>query len=65
MPQVLTYSVAEAAQVLGVGQRTVYEAIRSGLLPALRVGRRPKLRVPKSAVHELLRHPERWRSQAD
>jgi excisionase family DNA binding protein len=64
MPRAETYSVIEAAQVLGVGQRSVYDAIRAGRLPALRVGRKPKLRIPKVAVQELLRHPERWQSSA-
>jgi excisionase family DNA binding protein len=60
MPDAATYSVAEAAQMLGVGERTVYQAVREGRLPALRIGRKPKLRVPRVAVEELLRHPERW-----
>ena len=62
MPDVLTYSVIEAARVLGVGTRTVYDAIHDGRLPALRVGRKPKLRIPKRAVEELLRDPSRWGS---
>ena len=62
MADVMTYSVMEAARALGVGQRSVYAAIRDGRLPALRVGRKPKLRIPKVAVQELLRHPERWQS---
>jgi len=60
MPDVLTYSVMEAARVLGVGQRSIYTAVREGRLPAIRVGRKPKLRIPKVAVQELLQHPERW-----
>jgi excisionase family DNA binding protein len=62
MAEVLTYSVTEAARVLGVGQHSVYEAIRDGRLPAIKVGRKPKLRIPKVAVQELLQHPERWAS---
>jgi len=60
MEKVLTYSVTEAARVLGVGQHSVYQAIREGRLPALRVGRKPKLRIPRVVIQELLCHPERW-----
>ena len=60
----LTYSVTEAAQALGVGLNSVYQAIRDRRLPALRIGRKPKLRVPRAAIEELLRHPERWESGA-
>jgi len=56
----MTYSVLEAARVLGIGTRSVYEAIRDGRLPALKIGRKPKLRIPRAAIEELLRHPERW-----
>jgi len=60
MNRARTYSVSEAAKVLGVGQRSVYEAIRTRRLPAIRVGRKPKLRVPKAAIERLLSHPEEW-----
>ena len=60
MAQVLTYSVIEAARVLGVGQRSVYTAIRDGRLPAIRVGRKPRLRVPRAALEAIARDPERW-----
>ena len=64
MGRQLTYSVREAAQVLGVGLNSVYQAIRDGRLPALRVGRKPKLRIPRAAIKDLLRDPSRWESSA-
>ena len=48
----LTYTVSEAAAVLGVSRSTAYECVRSGDLRAIRLGRR--LVVPKSAITELL-----------
>jgi len=64
MAGAMTYSVLEAARVLGIGTRSVYDAIHDGRLPALRIGRKPKLRIPKLAVEELLRNPPRWETGA-
>jgi excisionase family DNA binding protein len=46
LPPVL--SVDEAAQYLGVGRNAVYEAVRSGEIPSLRIGRR--IRIPTQAL---------------
>jgi excisionase family DNA binding protein len=62
MAGAMTYSVLDAARVLGIGTRSVYDAIRDGRLPALRIGRKPKLRIPKAAIEVLLRDPSRWES---
>jgi excisionase family DNA binding protein len=35
-----TLTVEEAAQVLGIGRSTAYEAVRCGQIPAMRLGRR-------------------------
>ena len=51
----LTLTVAEAAKVLGIGRGTAYEAVRTGQLPALRVGRR--LLVPVAALKQKLGNP--------
>lgn len=51
-----TYSVAEVAEILGVGKTLVYTEISNGKLPAIRLGRR-RLVVPRWAVEDLLRHP--------
>lgn len=47
-----TFSVAEAAEALGVTPPTVYRAIGRGDLPHLRIGRR--IVVPKIALLRLL-----------
>jgi len=48
----LTLSVYEAARVLGISRTTAYECVRTGELPAVRLGRR--LVIPKSAISDLL-----------
>ena len=47
-----TLTVEEAARELGIGRGLAYEAVRTGALPALRVGRR--LLVPVAALDRLL-----------
>lgn len=47
------YTVEEVAQLLRIGRSSAYEAVRRGQIPALRLGRR--LRVPRSALEQLLR----------
>lgn len=49
----LAYSASEFGELTGLGRNSVYAAIRSGQLPALRVGRR--LIIPSGAVNDLLR----------
>lgn len=51
-----TYSVEEAAQILGVGRAAAYTAVRLGQLPAVRIGR--LVRIPKRAL-------ERWLEGVD
>ena len=48
----LVYTPREAACLLGLSRSSLYEAIRIGVIPALRVGRR--LLVPKAALERLL-----------
>ena len=50
-----TYSVREAAQVLGLSHGAAYGAIYRGEIPALRFGRR--IVVPKDALDDLLKNP--------
>ncbi len=50
--QSLTYSVDEAAILLGIGRNTAYEGIRRGEIPSIRVMR--CRRVPKAALHRML-----------
>ena len=47
-----TVTVEEAARMLGVGRNTAYEAVRTGELPSLRIGRR--IVVPVRALERLL-----------
>lgn len=54
-PESLTFTVSEAARVLGISRTTAYECVRTGELRAVRLGRR--LVVPKVAVAELLAGP--------
>lgn len=48
----LTFTVSEAARVLGISRTTAYECVRTGELRAVRLGRR--LVIPKIAITELL-----------
>ena len=50
-----TYSVREAARVLGLGRNATYGAIYRGEIPALRFGHR--IVVPKEALHRMLENP--------
>jgi len=52
--QTCTMSVKQAAEALGVGLHSVYAAIRAGRLRALRVGSKPRFRVPREAIQEAL-----------
>lgn len=46
------FTVAEVAEMARISRMTVYRMVRSGELPALRVG--SVYRVPRSAVEELM-----------
>jgi excisionase family DNA binding protein len=48
----MTYTVEEAARLLGVSRGVGYEAARRGELPTIRLGRR--LVVPKIALERML-----------
>jgi excisionase family DNA binding protein len=48
--------VEEAAAILGIGRSAAYQAVASGELPALRIGRR--IVVPAAALDRLLRGGE-------
>jgi excisionase family DNA binding protein len=47
-----TMTVTQAAAVLGISRTTAYECVRTGDLPALRLGGR--IVVPKQWIDELL-----------
>ena len=48
----LTYTVDEVAALLGVARGVAYDNVRSGLIPAVRVGRR--WLVPRRRFHAWL-----------
>ena len=48
----LTYDVREVAELLGISRAKVYEAVRTGKLPAIFFGLR--ILIPKKAFHEML-----------
>jgi excisionase family DNA binding protein len=51
-PERMTVTVEEAAQLLGIGRQSAYQAARAGELPTIRLGRR--LLVPLHRLHALL-----------
>lgn len=50
-----TYTVTEAAAVLGIGRSAAYEAARTGQLPTIKIGKR--ILVPRVALERLLSGP--------
>ena len=48
----LTYSVEEAAELLGISRNSAYEAVRKGELPTVRLGRR--ILIPRSRLEAML-----------
>ena len=47
-----TYSVDQAAELLGISRGTAYDAVKTGELPVIRLGKR--LLVPKAALDRML-----------
>jgi excisionase family DNA binding protein len=47
-----TLKIEEAAKILGISRNTAYDAVRSGQLPTVKIGRR--FLVPKAALERLL-----------
>jgi excisionase family DNA binding protein len=53
-----TYTVREVAAILGVGRNAIYEQVRAGTIPALRLGAAGhKIVIPHDAVDRLLEAP--------
>jgi excisionase family DNA binding protein len=48
----LTFTVGEAARLLGISRGLAYELVNRGELPAVRLGRR--LVIPRRALEQLL-----------
>jgi len=55
-----TLSVNDAARLLGIGRARMYEAVREGRVPALKVGTKPKYRIPRRAIERLLDDPREF-----
>jgi excisionase family DNA binding protein len=51
-PERRTYTVEEAAHILGIGRNQAYDAAKNGELPTVKLGRR--LLVPRDALERLL-----------
>ena len=48
----LTLTVEEARQMLGLSRGAMYQAVKSGQVPAIKIGRR--LLIPKAAFEKML-----------
>ncbi len=48
----LVYSPEEARRLLNLGRSTIYEALRAGTIPSIRVGR--KYLIPVDMLHRFL-----------
>lgn len=48
-----TVTVGEAAEILGIGRNLAYEAVKSGKIPSIRLGR--KYLVPRAALDQMLK----------
>ncbi|MFC1847667.1 helix-turn-helix domain-containing protein [Chloroflexota bacterium] len=48
----LVLTVEQAAEILGISRPTAYEAIQTGEIPHIRIGRR--ILVPRAALEKLL-----------
>ncbi len=48
----LTFSMTEAAKLLGIGDGTAYKAAKRGEIPIIRFGKR--IRVPCAALYKML-----------
>ena len=48
----LVLTIEEGRKALGIGRNSMYEAVRRGEIPALRIGRR--LVIPKAALDRIL-----------
>jgi excisionase family DNA binding protein len=51
-PSRMTLTVEEAAQLLGIGRQSAYQAARTGELPTIKLGRR--LLVPRAQIDRML-----------
>lgn len=48
----LTYTVGEAASLLGIGRNSAYEGVKSGEIPSIKIGGR--ILIPRTALEAKL-----------
>lgn len=51
----LTFTIPEAAELLGIGRGSAYEAVKRGEIPVIMIGRRRV--VPRTALDHMLANP--------
>ena len=56
-----TYSITEAATILGVGRDGLYRAVRENRIPVLRLGKR-RCRIPVEVIQAILADPSSIKS---
>ena len=61
MPTKITYTVTEAAELLGISRSSAYECVRRGEIPSLTLGRR--VVIPCRAFEALLDRPRSSETQ--
>jgi excisionase family DNA binding protein len=50
-----TYTLTQAAKLIGIGRTSAYEAARRGEIPCIKIG--SKVLVPRAALHKMLGLP--------
>ena len=56
-----TLTVAQAAEVIGIGRSSVYEAVRTEEIPSIRIGAR--IKIPTARLFEYLATGKPWRER--
>ena len=51
-PTTLVYTIAEAASLLNLGRSSMYQAVRNGSIPSVKLGRR--ILIPRTALEQFL-----------
>ena len=49
------YTVAEVAEILGIGRAQAYEGVKNGVIPHFRINHR--IICPKAQIHRMLEQP--------
>lgn len=54
IPSKLTFRPEEIAGIFGISRRTVYRWIKSGRIDAVRVNKKGGVRIPRTAIIDIL-----------